>query len=387
MKNQRTLSVLLACLMGAVSLSGWSQNPSGLPEIVEEGHEESSPAEVGGEDVFESTDEVALEDSAALEPRVEGLRYHNPEYGFALTLPNADWQFLIDREMVESYNEEALVVMNAPDLDLYSMVIVEELPDVSLGDYADMIQPSLEDLVLIADKEAVTAEGLPAWRMIWEGTYDDIGMRFHYTLLEKETYRIQIVSWCTRSIWDAGVEEQFEAIGESFESTGPAVTSEEAWSPPAVIDEADRYENQRHSFSLVRPSPDWVFVVSREELNAINPNATVVVHLNDEIYSMVIVERLPDLTLAEYSGRVVPNLEGASLVEEEETTVGGIEARKRRWRGKFEDIPFDFFYTLLDIEGKKFQIVSWCSTARASENIRAQIRYIEESFAPLGRGE
>lgn len=384
MKTLRIASLWLACLVGVHCPIGWSQNPPGLSEIVEEAPEEAPPAEVGDDEVVESTDDAALDDSAALDPTVEGLRYHNPEYGFALTLPNADWQFLIDREMVESYNEEALVVMNAPDLDLYAMVIVEELPDVSLGDYADMIQPSLEDLVLIADKEAVTAEGLPAWRMIWEGTYDDIGMRFHYTLLEKETYRIQIVSWCTRSIWDAGVEEQFEAIGESFESTGPAVTSEEAWSPPAVIDEADRYENQRHSFSLVRPSPDWVFVVSREELNAINPNATVVVHLNDEIYSMVIVERLPDLTLAEYSGRVVPNLEGASLVEEEETTVGGIEARKRRWRGKFEDILFDFFYTLLDIEGKKFQIVSWCSTAQASENIRAQIRYIEESFAPLG---
>ncbi|MCA9432651.1 MAG: hypothetical protein KC940_19210 [Candidatus Omnitrophica bacterium] len=325
----------------------------------------------------------ATETEDLLEPQVRGDLYTHPVYNFNLKLPSEDWQYLLDRETIESFNADALVVMNAPDLDLYSMVIVEKLPDISIEDYADLVKPSLESLQRMSG-EPLTISGLPAYRQAWEGLFDGIPMRFHYTLLAKGEYRIQIVSWCSKSDWSDVVENQFHALGLSFTDLGPARTLKEPlWVPPLSSAPGDVFTSQKYRFSIARPSVDWAFVTDREELNSINPDANLVMNKNDEVFSMVIVERLPDLSLTEYMGRVKPMLEGASLLGEEEAEVAGLDAWRRHWRGKFDEIQFDFFYTLLALGDYRIQIVSWCSTSMVTENVRNQIRYIEESFTPL----
>ena len=360
---RRWLVLLFLALAGTDSPSVQAQEAGILSEIVEE-----------------STQEEVEEIPA---PKVSGNLYTNPFYGFSIKLPNEDWQYILDRETIDTFNSEALLVMTAPDLDLYSMVIIEKFPDVSIEDYAELVQPGLESLVRISG-ENLTLSELPSYRQVWEGTFDQIPMRFHYTLLEKEDYRIQIVSWCAKSNWTAEVESQFHSLGLNYVDLGPVrVLKQPPWTPPLEVSLEDIHTNHRHGFSISRPSASWTFVSDREELSAINPEATLVLHQNEEVFSMVLVERLPDLTLAEYSGKVSPSLEDASILGEEETMIHGLEARRRQWRGKFDGVRFDFLYTLLANGEDRIQIVSWCPTSMVDDNIRAQIRYIEESFTPL----
>jgi len=332
-------------------------------------------------EIEEETDSVDILPPA--QPLVNGNRYAHPVYNFGLTLPSEDWRFIVDQAEVEDFNAGALVVMNAPERNLFSMVIVEKFPDVTVEEYSERVKPSLENLEK-QSSTSLTIADLPAFRRIWQGDFEGIPMRFHYTLIAKEDYRFQIVSWCAQEDWSYGVDNQFDAIGLGFEDLGPvAVPKETPWTPPSILGPTDIYIHDLYSFSITRPSPDWTFVTDPEGLASINSDATVAMHKNEEIFSMVIVENLPGVSLAEYAGMVTPSLEDAALLGEEETFIHGLEARKRRWRGKYDGIRFDFFYTLLANGDDRYQIVSWCATASANDNLRNQIEYIEESFEPL----
>jgi len=365
----KRFSFLLLAICGILAESILAQETVPLEEIVEE----------------TSAEATQTGDPAPIpEPRVTGLLYTHPFYAFSVKLPSEDWQYLLDRETIATYNADALVVMIAPDLDLYSMIIIEELPDLSVEKYAEMVQPSLEDLVRISG-EPFTLADLPAYRQVWEGKFDGIAMRFHYTLLAKEHYRMQIISWCAKSNWDESVESQFHSLGLSVTDLGPSmVRKEPPWFPPRQPAPEDIHTNSKLGFSVTKPSEAWTFITDRDEILSINAEASLVIQKGEEAFSMILIERLPDLSLSEYAGKVIPNLEGATLLEEVETTIGGLEARRRQWRGKFGEIRYDFFYALLADGENRIQIVSWAPTSKVDDNIRAQIRYIEDSFLTLG---
>ncbi len=357
-------TLVLGVLLFHVPSSNWAQETSSLGEIAQE-------PEPGSDLVSDPL------------PEVRGNQYTHPVYNFGLKLPTEDWKFVVDPQAINDFNPDALLVLTAPSFDLYSMVIVEKFPEASIENYAERVKPTLESL----ERESVsslTIDGLPAYRQVWEGAYDGVPMRFHYTLIAKEEFRFQIVSWCAKSSWSYGVDNQFDSIGLGFTDLGPVVLPKEPqWTPPPIIGPSDVYSNNRSNFSIARPSNHWTFVTDREEVDMINPDATMAVHRDEEIFSMVIIETLPELSLSEFTGRVSPSLEDAALLGEEETTIHGLAARKRHWRGKFDDIRFDFFYTLIANGDDRIQIVSWCPTSMINDNFRNQIRYIEESFEPL----
>jgi len=144
------------------------------------------------------------------------------------------------------------------------------------------------------------------------------------------------------------------------------------------------YLNKKYQFSLERPSADWHFITEQKDLKGLNSDATVALELEDRVYSMVIVEKLPGVSLEKYARLVTPSLEDIVLLSDEKAKISGLPARKRIWQGKHDELLFRFFCTLIARGDMRFQIVSWCVDSGVNKKVRDQIGFIENSFKILG---
>jgi len=174
-------------------------------------------------------------------------------------------------------------------------------------------------------------------------------------------------------------------IGTKIDSQNSSLVLE-----PIRDEDRELYVNAEYKFRLQRPSKAWTFITSSEELDRINEEAEVALRSDKGVYSMVIVERLPDTSLKEYVDAIKPSLEDLTKVADEEDTIAGFPGRKRVWVGAFEidngngtpvRTPYRFFYALVARGELKFQIISWCSEEVASLEVVQEIRTIQDSFA------
>jgi rRNA maturation protein Nop10 len=160
---------------------------------------------------------------------------------------------------------------------------------------------------------------------------------------------------------------------------------------PATVEEflvlGNIYSNRPHRFSIERPDKSWRFITDKEEINALNPDATVALESEGNVYSMVIVEQLPGVSLDKYAQLVSPSLDDLMLLADETGSVAGMPARKRVWQGRHNDLLFRFYYTLIAREETRFQIVSWSADEAITPLVLAQIRFIEDSFKSLSEAE
>ena len=145
---------------------------------------------------------------------VLGNIYKNNKLNFQIERPNQDWEFMTERKDLVEFNPDATVAMMS-NKDVCSMVIIEDLPDVDLKGYADLVQPSLEDRVKLSQKD-VTINDLNAIKIKWSGTTSGLPFIFYYTLVKYEKWRVQIVSWCVASNDTKETQIQIAAIEDSF---------------------------------------------------------------------------------------------------------------------------------------------------------------------------
>jgi hypothetical protein len=149
---------------------------------------------------------------------------------------------------------------------------------------------------------------------------------------------------------------------------------------PAV---SNTYENETYRFAIERPSEKWRIITAPEELKGLNEDAVVAFQTEEGIYSMVLVEDLPGVSLDDYVDAVTPALENVKLVKDEKGRLTGLPARKREWQGTHNGLPFRFFYTLVAKGDQRLQIVSWIAESALTDALRQQINVMEDSFRPL----
>ena len=173
----------------------------------------------------------------------------------------------------------------------------------------------------------------------------------------------------------------------SFTSTPaptPSLTSSPTESPTKTPSGpvSNVFENVEHGFRIERPNESWRIITDKTELKDLNEDAVVAFESEEGIYSMVIIEQLPQVSLDQYVSAVSPDLENVELLTDEKGTLTGLPARKRVWRGSHKGLPFRFFYTLVEKGDDRIQIVSWCAEATLTEILVKQINSLEDSFSP-----
>ena len=145
------------------------------------------------------------------------------------------------------------------------------------------------------------------------------------------------------------------------------------------------YRNGRYGFQIERPSEKWRFLTKGKGLEDLNGDAAVGLESEDDVYSMVIAERMPGVSLEDFAKLVEPELEGRVLVYRDEVTINGVKAIKLKWSVEGEGIPFRFYYTVVAHGDLRFQIVSWCVAGSDTPSTRVQFAAIENSFRLLSR--
>jgi hypothetical protein len=194
-------------------------------------------------------------------------------------------------------------------------------------------------------------------------------------------------------------EEQIEAIEieKVPEAPPPTPTPELPTSTPTLISTltptltptptptgpvSNIYESEKHGFRIERPDQAWRMVTSPAELKELKEDAVVAFESPEGVYSMVLVEKLPQVPLDEYVNAVSPELEAVELISDEKGSLNRLPARKRVWRGRHQNIPFRFYYTLVAMGEYRIQIVSWCAENTLTEALVKQINLLEDSFEP-----
>jgi hypothetical protein len=162
----------------------------------------------------------------------------------------------------------------------------------------------------------------------------------------------------------------------------PTLTATVSPTPTPSGPVSNVFESKEHGFRIERPSNSWRIITDEKELKELNEGAVVVFESAENVYSMVIVEHLPQVKFDDYVGAVSPALENVELLSDERGTLTGLTARKRVWRGSSNGLPFRFFYTLVEKGDDRIQIVSWCAEATLTESLVKQINAIEDSFGP-----
>ncbi|MCE7908681.1 MAG: hypothetical protein DYH02_10005 [Candidatus Omnitrophica bacterium COP1] len=142
------------------------------------------------------------------------------------------------------------------------------------------------------------------------------------------------------------------------------------------------FESEKYGFRIERPNESWRITTEPEELRSLNEDAVVAFESPEGVFSMVILEHLPQVSLDEYVSAVSPDLENVELLSDEKGTLTGFPARKRVFRGTHNDLPFRFFYTLVAKGEDRMQIVSWCAESTLTEQLVKQINVLENSFGP-----
>lgn len=151
---------------------------------------------------------------------------------------------------------------------------------------------------------------------------------------------------------------------------------------PTVPPEPIVFESEKYGFRIERPDESWRITTDPEELKGLNEDAVVAFESPEGVFSMVILEHLPQVALDDYVAAVSPDLENVELLSDEKGMLTGFPARKRVFRGTHNDLPFRFFYTLVAMGENRLQIVSWCAESTLTEQLVKQINMLENSFGP-----
>ncbi|KXK31157.1 MAG: hypothetical protein UZ16_OP3001002979 [Candidatus Hinthialibacteria bacterium OLB16] len=95
----------------------------------------------------------------------EPIVFESEKYGFRIERPNESWRITTEPEELRSLNEDAVVAFESPE-GVFSMVILEHLPQVSLDEYVSAVSPDLENVELLSDEKG-TLTGFPARKRVF----------------------------------------------------------------------------------------------------------------------------------------------------------------------------------------------------------------------------
>jgi hypothetical protein len=144
------------------------------------------------------------------------------------------------------------------------------------------------------------------------------------------------------------------------------------------------FASGKYGFQIERPSEEWNFLTGKKLSEELNEDATLGLTLKDEVFSMVIVERMPGVTAEQYLNLVAPALDNRSLVYQKPLEIPGVEGIRAKFAGTNNGIPFHFYYKVLAYGEMRLQVVSWLIAGNDSEQHQTEIAAIEDSVQLLG---
>lgn len=151
--------------------------------------------------------------SAAKRITVIGHVYKNPDFGFQFERPSEDWRFITKRKDLDKYNElaEVMIVGN----DMYAMLIVEQLSEMTLDEYAALVAPTLENAVKVSEIEGMI-DNQPAIEMEWSGTVNDVNVVYYQTIVQRGNRYYQVLCWCLKGNDTHDRPAALQSIGKSL---------------------------------------------------------------------------------------------------------------------------------------------------------------------------
>ena len=140
------------------------------------------------------------------------------------------------------------------------------------------------------------------------------------------------------------------------------------------------YKNGVYNFQIERPNDKWAFLRAGRGLEEISTDGTIGITSSDEVYALIIVERVPDADLSAYAELVAPDLIDRIRTSEEAISIAGAAGLRSKWVGSVSGIEFRFYQTIIKHRGLMYQIVFWCIAGNENKTVEAEIEAIEASF-------
>jgi len=135
-------------------------------------------------------------------------------------------------------------------------------------------------------------------------------------------------------------------------ATGTKVTAESDYDATAPI------EDEGYRFTLTQPGPGWK-LLRRQDIRRMLPDAVAGAVSPDGVFGGVIVEKLPGVTLEQAVQLVSAALPQAIVETDDETTFGGLPARRTRFTAVIEGSNFRYVRVVFLREGHLYQLMSW----------------------------
>ncbi len=196
------------------------------------------------------------------------------------------------------------------------------------------------------------------------------------------------------SLQELPSEEEIPPPPSAPEPPSPTLTPTDTATPEATLTPtlsptatpsgpvSNVFESEELGFRIERPNETWRIITDKAELKELNEGAVVAMESEEGVFTMVIIEHLPQVNFNDFVNAVSPNLENVVLLSDQNGKLAGLQACKRQWRGSSNGRPFRFFYTLVAKGDERIQIVSWCAEATLTETLVKQINTLEDSFGP-----
>ncbi len=296
------------------------------------------------------------------------------DYGFELRAPDKAWT-LLDRDGARSINPLAAAGLIRGTPNIYTLVIPEEAPGVSLEDYfaANIEQMDLADKKLsVPRREPI--HGYDAIHFEVRGKKDRLELVYFGAVMKRGDFFYLLLSWYASSL-ESARPDQVWPIADSFFPRDDIQPSHPPPAPPKDMTglgwrvKDGVYENALYGFRFELPSPEWRFLSAEELANDYENAAMGVIHERSQLNLLAMVEDIGDTPPKAFEQHLLAEL---SAQWDKSPDLGSQSFSGERWtRAVFREISVNRLTydntQYLTARGKRSVrlMATWLSASRA----------------------
>ena len=159
--------------------------------------------------------EFLLQGKSVDEEIVLGNIYKNAKWSFRVDKPSDTWIFKTGKDAA-SINDAAVVVMT--DRNAYSMIIPEDMPNMTLKDYENLVTPKLTNKQLVARKE-ISSNGVPGIMDEFDGDFENGQITWKMSVFKNGDNFYQVHCWALKQVFNK-YRKECDLITQSFKIKG-----------------------------------------------------------------------------------------------------------------------------------------------------------------------
>jgi hypothetical protein len=244
---------------------------------------------------------------------VDGNRFEDRDYAFAIERPSANWAFYLEDNIHEIAPDACMGLVNM-DTQGFFTVVPEQGHGVSLRDYTDRIIASLvlEDAKIL-HRELISVADVPAIEISMRGTVDGLDTAAVLFVLKRGDFFFQLTGWSLERRFPDN-EPGFHELAASLEFFTSRAPHARATRAPLLEQhgsswriQGHRYASASHGYEL-EIAPSWRFA-SKSELRSINSSAAVgLISQETPVFQTQIVETVGELDRETITSRIVKEM-------------------------------------------------------------------------------